>query len=238
MTKKNYDTIIHDALLKANEIQYCHISGNDSDISYSDEYSDYIQNLFDRFDDLKNYQGKSRISRHKYLAAAASFIIAIVISVSSILALSPVARAAVVNWFSEISDCIATYTTLGNRTESLSETEVASNILHNLAVPDGYYVSEKFDNPALGYIIYASDENEQLLTVQFTSMSYNSGMSVSSQNMQHSEVQLSVCMADLYVSQEETGNTLVWADESSGWIYCIDGFFSGDKLADMAESLY
>lgn len=30
----------------------------------------------------------------------------------------------------------------------------------------------------------------------------------------------------------------IWADASSGWLYYIDGYFTGDQLVEIADSIY
>ena len=239
--RNDYDTLIRASLLKANQIQYYRPSDKLEDVKYSDKYLKSINDIIDRFDTSYPSEHSDSIRRsrkHKAFIMAASVFIAVALSISSLISFSPVVRAAVLNWLSNITDNIASYTTLGNDLPVSSLKELESEIISHLEIPDGYTLNDSFSSHDLGYLIYKSADGNSNLTIQYMSIASHSTMDVSSENMLHSKVTVHDQDADLYISSDDTGNTLVWADESLGWIFCIDGYLTGDQLVKIADSIY
>lgn len=236
--QNDYDRLIRDSLRKANQLQYYRPSYKIEDVTYSDEYSNFINDIISRFDSSECSDSVKRSHRHRAFILAASIFIAVAVSISSLISFSPVARAAVLNWLSDITDNIASYITFGNDLPAASEKQIRSDIIKNLKIPDGYTLCDSFSSPDLGYLIYSTDDSNSNLTIQYMSIASHSTMDVSSDDMLHYKVIVHDQDADLYISSKDAVNTLVWADESSGWIFCIDGSFTGDQLIEIANSIY
>ena len=237
--QNDYDTLIRTSLLRANQIQYYRPSDKLEDVKYSDEYSNFINDIVNSFVPSERSDYVRRSHKHKALMLAASVFIAVTVSISSLLSFSPVARAAALNWLSDITDNIASYITFGSDLPAASEKQIRSDIIKNLEIPEGYSLSDSFSSTDLGYLTYTSDGGDPDLTIQYMSISSHSAMNVASDNMLHSKTTVSGHEADLYISSAgNTSNTLVWADASSGWIYCIDGYLTGDQLVKIADSIY
>lgn len=237
MMQNDYDTLIRTSLLRANQIQYHRPSDKLEDVKYSDEYSNFINDIANSFVPSERSGHVRKSHKHKALILAASVFIAVAVSISSLLSFSPFARAAVLNWLSYITDNIASYITFGNDLPAASEKQIRSDIIKNLEIPKGYSLSNSFSSTDLGYLTY-TDGGDHDLTIQYMSIASNSAMNVASDNMQHSKTTVCGHDADLYISPDgSTGNTLVWSDESAGWIYYIDGYFTGDQLVEIADSI-
>ncbi len=237
--QNDYDTLIRASLLRANQIQYYRPTDKIEDAEYSDKYLKSINDIIDSFDSSEPSDSIRRSHKHKALMLAASVFIAVTVSISSLLSFSPVARAAVLNWLSDITDNIASYITFGNDLPAASEKQIRSDIIKNLEIPEGYSLSDSFSSTDLGYLTYTSDGGGHDITIQYMSIASHSTMTVASDNMLHSKTTVSGQEADLYISSAgNTSNTLVWADASSGWIYCIDGYLTGDQLVQIADSMY
>ena len=151
--QNDYDTLIRASLLKANQIQYYRPSYKIEDAEYSDKYLKSINDIIDRFDPSypsEHADGIRRSRKHKAFILAASVFIAVTVSISSLLSFSPVARAAVLNWSSDITDNIASYITFGNDLPAASEKQIRSDIIKNLEIPEGYSLSDSFSSTDLG----------------------------------------------------------------------------------------
>ncbi len=238
MIQNDYDTLIRTSLLRANQIQYYIPSDKLEDVKYSDEYSNFINDIANSFVPSERSGNVRKPHKHKTLILAASVFIAVAVSISSLLSFSPVARAAALNWLSNITDSIASYMTFGNDISVTTEDQIRAEIIDNINVPDRYSLHDSFSSPDLGYLIYTVADKDRDLTVQYMSMKSHSTVNVASDNMQHSKTTVCGHDADLYISPDgSTGNTLVWSDESAGWIYYIDGYFTGDQLVEIADSI-
>lgn len=237
--QNDYDTLIRASLLKANQIQYYRPTDKIEDGKYSDEYSNFINGIVNSFVPSERSNHVRRSHKHKALMLAASVFVAVAVSISSLLSFSPVARAAVLNWLSDITDNIASYITFGSDLPAASEKQIRSDIIKNLEIPEGYSLSDSFSSTDLGYLTYTTDGGDHDLTIQYMAISSHSAMNVASDNMLHSKTTVSGHDADLYISTDRNaGSTLVWSDASSGWIYCIDGYLTGDQLVQIADSIY
>ena len=195
-----------------------------------------IDHVFsDRFEEnMKSVIKKNNHPQLKHvLRMAASFVLVILITGGSVMALSPTARAAVMGWLFGQEGTVFSYTSMGTKTES----EVFYK--YDLAqIPEGYVLWQEIVDETQSIMLYAEEETGLLLKLTATPNDGTGAMFLITTTDQKETVQIGDITADLYPSEsEDSAPGLAWVDPENDYLICLDGFFSKEELIDMATSL-
>ena len=195
-----------------------------------------IDHVFsDRFEEnMKSVIKKNNHPQLKHvLRMAASFVLVILITGGSVMALSPTARAAVMGWlFGRESDAYV-YRSTGTDTDEETITT------YDLAdIPEGYTLWQNMVMPNSSLVIYTEDETGRFLKVFAAPNDGSGALYLIPEDATLIPIQLGDIQADYYQSNiESSGSTIVWTDPENDYLVTVDGFFSQEELTEMAMNL-
>ena len=159
--------------------------------------------------------------------------LALILSVGTVLAVNPDARAAFVGWIKEIQGTFIGYIYSGGKDYDV---EAGPQMYCLALIPDGY--SEVFSDltPGEGGAVY-SNQDGQYLQFSYIAAPDNSNSFVSTGDAVYSEVQIGEYTADFFESTDpEESSAIVWMNEYDHLFY-VAGFFAKDELIQIAESV-
>ena len=195
-----------------------------------------IDHVFsDRFEEnMKSVIKKNNHPQLKHvLRMAASFVLVILITGGSMMALSPTARAAVMGWLFSQEGTVFFYTSMGGKAES--EVYYKYDLPE---IPEGYFLWQEIVDEDQCIILYGEEETGHLLKITATPNNDNRAMYLITTSEEKSTVQIGDITADFYLSEsEDVSSGLAWVDPENDYLICLDGFFAKEELIDMAESL-
>lgn len=188
----------------------------------------------DRFE--KNMKTIIKKNNHPYsnraLRMAASFVLVILVSGGSILALSPTARASVFGWLFGQEGNVYSYTSMGSdKSDTMTKYDIPE-------IPDGYFLWQDILESTHGTVLYGEEETGNLLKIFFAPNDGSGALFLVPEAATKSTVQLGEITADFYLSEsEDSGSSIVWVDPENDYLVSVDGFFSQEELIEMALSL-
>jgi len=180
-----------------------------------------------------------RRARHPYLRRAmqrvASVALAIIVAGTAWLAIDTDARAAVISWVREVYESSVIYRFSG---EASDEQIFAMPQYAITDLPAGYSaVGEPLELPGSMEIEY-ENESGQILRFEYAQMAKGQALIIDTENMTVTDVSISGCPGQLYISTEpDQSNAVVWMDEQSNLQFVIDGFVGEQELLHIAESV-
>ena len=195
-----------------------------------------IDHVFsDRFE--KNMMSVIKKNNHpqlkRVLHMAASFALVILLTGSSVMALSPTARAAVLGWLFGQDGTTFSYTSMGE--ESDSDVYYKYELPQ---IPEGYFLWQEIVDESQSIMLYAEEETGHLLKVTGSPNDGTGAMFLLTTTDEKSTVQIGDITADFYLSDsEDISSGLAWVDPDTDYLICLDGFFSKEELIEMAQSL-
>ena len=169
----------------------------------------------------------------RVLRMAASFALVILLTGSSVMALSPTARAAVLGWLFGQDGTTFSYTSMGE--ESDSDVYYKYELPQ---IPEGYFLWQEIVDESQSIMLYAEEETGHLLKVTGSPNDDTGAMFLLTTTDEKSTVQIGDITADFYLSDsEDISSGLAWVDPDTDYLICLDGFFSKEELIEMAQSL-
>ena len=197
---------------------------NEIDHVFSDRFEENMKSVIKK----NNHPQLKRVLR-----MAASFALVILLTGSSVMALSPTARAAVLGWLFGQDGTTFSYTSMGEESES----DVYYK--YDLAeIPEGYFLWQEIVDESQSIMLYAEEETGLLLKVTGSPNDGTGAMFLLTTTDEKSTVQIGDITADFYLSDsEDISSGLAWVDPDTDYLICLDGFFSKEELIEMAQSL-
>ena len=190
---------------------------------FSDRFEENMKSVIKK----NNHPQLKRVHR-----MAASFALVILILGSSVMALSPTARAAVMGWLFGQQGNVYSYTSKGTD----DSTTMTKYDFHE--VPEGYYLWQDILDPTFGTVLYVEEETDLLLKIFYCPNDGTGALFLLPEAATKSTVQLGSITADFYQSEMDTsGSSIVWVDPENDYLVSVDGFFSQEELIEMALSL-
>ena len=170
--------------------------------------------------------------RNRVLRMVASFVLVILVSGGSVLALSPTARAAVFGWLFGQEGNVYSYTSMGSdESNTLTKYYIPE-------IPEGYFLWQDILEPTYGTVLYGEEETGNLLKIFFAPNDGSGALFLIPEAAAKSNVQLGEVTADFYLSEsEDSGSSIIWVDPENDYLVCVDGFFSQEELMEMALNL-
>lgn len=163
--------------------------------------------------------------------AASFFLVAAVLGSTTWLTIDAGARDVLFSWIKEQCGIYTVY-----RFTETSERETPSYTYRLTWIPEGY--SEYWaDKVGATTIISYADEQGRILDFHYCDSSDEADWFLVTEHMEVTSVTVNGGAAELYLSQDPNGsNALIW---TSGFdtVFYLSGFFQGDELVKMAESV-
>lgn len=162
---------------------------------------------------------------------AAAVLIACSLALGSVMAASPTARAAILEWVTEWYESSVIYRFFGEPTfESMPRYEI-------MELPTGYRYADLLELLNDIEIIYESELGD-VIRLEYMRVEEGSAIVIDTENMSVTGIEIDGCPGHLYMSTtEDQSNCITWYDSQCNIQFSIDGFFDRDALIEMAESV-
>ena len=205
---------------------------------YDQEYGDAIEELPEH-DFSPAFEKKMRKLicranhpiRYRVAQVAACLLLAALLSGCTVLAISPEARAALVDWTREMYETWFVYRYTGEK-QPISE----DTVYFPAWVPEEY---EEIVSPQTGTFVRTQYENseKELLTVSYAKGTETSSLSVEWAGAVVRQTLVGRLPADLYLNPDDGPNILVWTDTGKNAVFWITAPLSEKELVRIAESI-
>lgn len=163
---------------------------------------------------------------------AACFLMIVVLSFATLLAVSPTVRAVVFDWIREQYESFVSY----YFDKDTSASDVPSKYCIS-GLPDDYseiYWSDEGGN-VLG--VYA-DSNGNLLYFSYSTTPENANFNIFKEGYMLKQVSVSGNSADLYISKDPTNsNCIIWCNQNRNVIFYINAMLGERALLELADSV-
>lgn len=182
--------------------------------------------------DMKRLITQTERRRHirRYLQRAAAACLAVVISLSTWLAVDAEARAAFVQWIKTVYEQSVVYEFFHSNVEQ-TETDYRFGWL-----PKDYVLESKIKGDVITTIIYRS--NEDVIYFTYEQAADGAQTKLFTDNVDTEPVMVNGAEGEFYLPQDSTeSNSLVWFDEKSNTLFSISGFIDKETMIKMAESV-
>lgn len=163
---------------------------------------------------------------------AACFLLVISLSLGTLMAVSPQARAWVISWVTEWHEDHVTYRFRGDDlpTEALRDWVPAY-------LPDGYEQTNLIDLPGVVSILYNNDDPEMEIEFCYQLLTEGSGYSLDNERHDISSISIHGMTGYLYTATDGSQNMLVWMDEKNHHAFLLMSRVNCDTLIRIAESV-
>lgn len=165
------------------------------------------------------------------LQRAAAIVLLLLIGFSSVLALSPTVRAAVLSWIREQYESFISYYWI----DSTSDT--VPSIRYSLdGIPEEYTLIESSDDVGCYTEIY-TNQSGNLLYFSYSLTPTAAHYYVEAENSYVENIIIFGRSADLYISKDSIhNNSIVWYNEDNSVIFYLSALMDKNELIALAES--
>ncbi len=163
---------------------------------------------------------------------AAVFLLAVSLGFCAIMAGSPTARAAFMNWLKEVYETSVIYRFMGeDNTEEMPHYEIT-------ALPEGFVETERLEFSALVSVTYANDAGD-VIYFNYGFMQQGSALFLVTENTDVVPITVNGLSGDLYLSKdpEHISNSIVWISTELNMCFNLNGFHNATDILHMAESV-
>ena len=168
------------------------------------------------------------------LRAVACFLVVLSVVFGSILAVSPTARATVIQWLTrEEPDHIAYDFEGRGPNESLGLWEPSY-------LPEGYWQDEIIDFDVIKTIYYETNDPEMGITFEYQWIANGLGKNLDNEYHTITNININGLPGQLFTADPNTNhkNMLLWFDEENNRSFLLMSHLPCDTLLDIAESVY
>lgn len=166
--------------------------------------------------------------RYRIIQSSIAAVLALVIAFGSILAVSPSARAAVVNWLKETVGSWTHYTSAPG--ESQTGHEAAYELT---SIPDGYTLAMENVSDS-GKACAFTNQAGQILQFTYIVGGKYTDLYLITSSCQFSNVQWGNITVDVYIANDQSkSNSIVW--EEGDVLFCISAFLEQDELVELID---
>lgn len=179
------------------------------------------------------------IRRHRHkglyrgLRRAACVLLAVLLGGTVFLSTNAQAREAFFGWVREQVEGAQRYFHQGNVTS-------ASEIVHyQIDIPEGYWLEDSLEAEGYFDYYYVNDDGDSIeFTYQYETEAAGGELYVDDRETEKKQVMVCGTPGELYLSnEEETSNTVIWMDQSTGALIDVTAFLDEDALLDLAETV-
>lgn len=193
---------------------------------------DFSDNFLAKMEKLLHRQ-KQRQAWHKMVRFAAAVIITVTITFGAVMAASPTARAAVVQWVREIYENSMIY-------RFFSETTEDTLPLYELGwIPEGFEEADVFYNDILYKVLYLNDETGQGLVFEYYYMDDSTApMVIPGDGCVLEQTEINGKPADYYQESDDADtNILMVFDEENNICFSVSATLDKDSIFTIAEHI-
>lgn len=230
MTDEELDGFLHRALLDALQLEWSDFLENAPPVETSKHYRHQMRKMV--ANPLAWYRKKTRPIWKKAFRAVAAILIICSVAFGTLMAASPSARAAVLQWVREWYDTHIVYRYSG---------EVSSSEMPQYgiaALPNGYVEVDRSGFTDYVCVTYQNKDGKALY-LDYLLMHQGSVSDFVTDDMVVSDIIVNGYTGQLFLSQiPEQTNAITWADSDNNIQFTVDGFADEADLLHMAESVY
>lgn len=169
---------------------------------------------------------------YRIVYRAACLLLILVFSFTTILAVSPTARAAFFGWIKE------TYESFVNYHLEDTESNNVSNLVYRIEELPPEYTEIAISEDVNNYMGIYADPDGNLLYFSYSTSPDTAYFSVKAEGATLLNVSVAGNPADLYLSEDSTkSNCIIWCDEENNAILYISAMLDKDMLLKLAESV-
>lgn len=175
-------------------------------------------------------QTERRWHVHKYLQKLAVACLAVVISLSTWLAVDAEARAAFVQWVKTVYEQSVVY-------EFFHSNDKQAEADYRLGwVPEGYTMESSVSGEIVTTVVYQNERDAIYFTYEYSEDGVQAELFPGSSDVE--SLLVNGMQGEFYLSQDSAeSNSLVWFDEENSVLFSISGFFEKGAMVQMAESI-
>lgn len=175
-------------------------------------------------------QTERRHHIHRYLQGIAAACLAVVISLSTWLAVDAEARAAFVQWVKTVYEQSVVY-------EFFHSGDERDKVSYRLGwVPEGYTMENEVGGDEITTLIYLRGESAIYFTYEYSEDGAKAELFPGVSNVE--PVQVNEMPGEFYLPQDPAeSNSLVWFDEENCILCSISGFIDKESMVQMANSV-
>lgn len=163
---------------------------------------------------------------------AAVFLLAVSLGFCAIMAGSPTARAAFMNWIKEVYETHIVYRFMGEDIDGeMPHYEIT-------ALPEGFVEVERLEFPATVAVAYENDAGD-VIYFNYGFMQQGSALFLVTENTDVVPITVNGLSGDLYLSKdpEHISNSIVWISTELNMCFNLNGFHNATDILHMAESV-
>lgn len=175
-------------------------------------------------------QTERRCHIRRYLQGVAAACLAVVISLSTWLAVDAEARAAFVQWVKTVYEQSVVY-------EFFHSKDERDEVRYRLGwVPDGYTIENEVGGDGITTLVYLRGESAIYFTYEYSEDGAKAELFPGVSNVE--PVQVNGMPGEFYLPQDPAeSNSLVWFDEENCILCSISGFIDKESMVRMANSV-
>lgn len=222
MNDARFDQLLYDALLEANRQDYKDITDKEISVAWSASYERQRRNML--HDPMGWYRRKTAPAWKRIGMAVASILLVIIVGFSTVLAISPVARAQFFAWVQEIYETHIVYRFLGEPvTEEMPQYEITS-------LPNEFREADRFVMGNQVSVTYQNDVGETIF-LDYVRIQQGTASFVLRDGMSMKDTVVNSCRGQVYLSQTpDQSNAIIWVDETKNLQFTIDAHAEEEML--------
>ncbi len=186
-------------------------------------------------DPLKWARKRARPIWKSALQKVAMILLVFTLSLGSLMAVSPMVRAAVVRWVTEWYETHVVYRFSGEQiADEMPQYEVTD-------LPEGYAETERVEWPSYVSIIYqnVNDENASWIYLQYIYMQQGASSNFGIENADIIPVTVNGLEGQLYLTRDTEGadSTITWIVPDENMLFAVSAALNADSILHIAESV-
>lgn len=229
MTDKELDGFLHRVLLDALQLEWSGFLENAPPVETSKHYRHQMRKMV--ANPLAWYRKKTRPIWKKAFRAVAAFLMICSVAFGTLMAASPTARAAVLQWVREWYDTHIVYRYSGEASASeMPQYGIA-------ALPNGYMEVDRSGFPGYVSVTYQNPDGS-VIYLSYAHIQQGSATDFVTDDMVVSDITVNRFSGQLFLSKiPEQTSAVTWIDSDHNIQFTVDGFADKAGLLHMAESV-
>jgi len=167
----------------------------------------------------------------KMLQTVACFLLALVIGLGAIMAVSPSACAEFIRWLREVGEYFSVYRFVDDpQMEVLPVYEIGE-------IPEGYAKADQTDGEGFHSVTYQNMHGDRIWFA-YMWMRQGNSWAVDTANVDVLDVEVNGCQGEFYYYPDGAQpNGVIWRDEDAGIIFCLDMIGEKDEILQVAAGI-
>lgn len=229
MTEDDLNGLMHRVLMDALRMEWTDTLDRAQPMEASRKFQHQMKVML--ADPFAWYRKKIRPIWKKALRTAAVIIIASSLTFGTLIASSPVIRAAVIEWVREWYETHIVYRYSG---EAIYEEMPQYEIIN---LPEGYTEIDRFISSGYVSVTYQNEDGLPLY-LDYSFIQHGSATDFVTDNMDVSDIIVNGCTGQLFLSADsKQSSAITWIDGKKNIQFTLNGFSDSTNLVYMAESI-